>query len=97
MTGGQVVGNTTEGAGTTLDSTDYTTFVSAAPVTITLPAAPTAGEVHVIKDSAGNATASNRITIDGNGNNIDGNGTIEIRNAYGSFTIVYNGTIWNVI
>lgn len=97
LTGGQVVGFTSEGVSTTLDTTDYVTFVTASPVDITLPAAPTNGEVHYIKDSAGNATASNRITIAGNGNNIDGNTNIQIKNTYGSFTLIYNGTQWNVL
>lgn len=85
------------GGGTTLTSANYVYLANAAPITVTLPASPSTGQVYYVKDRDGNATNSNRITIDGNGNNIDGNGTIDIRNAYGSFTIMYNGTEWNIL
>lgn len=93
---GQVVRISTGGT-TTLDSTDYIYVVNAVPSTITLPAAPTTGQVHFIKDGTGNATGANPITIAGNGNNIDGNASVQIRQRYGSFTVVYNGTEWNII
>lgn len=93
---GQVV-QTTTGGTTTLTSADYIYLVNAVSTTITLPAAPTAGQVHVIKDTTGNASNATPITIAGNGNNIDGNASIEIRRNYGSFTLVYNGTEWNII
>jgi hypothetical protein len=93
---GQVV-QTTIGGSTTLTSADYVYLVNAVPSTVTLPAAPTTGQVHMIKDTTGNASNANPITVAGNGNNIDGNASIEIRRNYGSFTLIYNGTEWNII
>jgi len=96
LDGGQVV-ETRTGGTTTLTAADYVYLVNAGSTTVTLPASPTAGQTHIIKDTAGNATVPTPITIQGNGNNIDGNGFIRIRRRYGSFTLVYNGTEWNII
>jgi hypothetical protein len=93
---GQVVQTTTGGA-TTLTDADYIYFCNVGSVTVSLPASPSTGQVHYIKDSGGNASGGTPITIAGNGNNIDGNATIEIRRQYGSFTVIYNGTEWNII
>jgi hypothetical protein len=93
---GQVV-QTAIGGTTTLGDADYVYFANAGSTTITLPAAPTAGQVFYIKDSGGNASGATPITVAGNGNNIDGNATIVIRRQYGSFTVIYNGTEWNII
>lgn len=93
---GQVVQTRTGGA-TTLTAADYIYFTNAGSVTVTLPASPTLGQVFHIKDSGGNASGGTPITVAGNGNNIDGNGSIEIRRQYGSFTLIYNGTEWNII
>jgi hypothetical protein len=93
---GQVVQTATGGA-TTLTAADFVYFCNAGSVTVTLPASPTLGQVVHIKDSGGNASGGTPITIDGGVPNIDGNGTIEIRRQYGSFTLIYNGTEWNII
>jgi len=85
------------GSSRTVTDADNVILVNAAPATITLPASPFIGQLYYVKDSGGNATGSNRIDIDGNGNNIDGNATIEIRNAYGAFTLLFNGSEWNVL
>ena len=61
--------------------------------TINLPASPQTGEKHIIKDAVGSA-ASNNITVQGNGSNIDGAASATINVAYGSGTFIYNGTIW---
>lgn len=95
---GQVVAVTTPGAYpyTTL-STDYVILVdSSAARTITPMASPTTGQVYVIKDNAGSA-ATNAITITPSGKNIDGLASRTINSNYGSVTIVYNGTQWNII
>jgi hypothetical protein len=63
--------------------------------TITLPASPTSGEIKIIKDGKGDA-ATNNITIQGNGKNIDGTATQVINVNYGAFSLAYNGTQWNV-
>lgn len=78
---------------------DYILLVTAGGGTVSLPGGPRSGQKVIVKDRDGNATpgGGNRITIDGNGNNIDGNTLIRITNAYGAFTLLYNGTEWNVI
>lgn len=76
---------------------DYVIACTAAPITVTLPASPEEGRVVIIKDRDGNANPANRITINGNGNNIDGNASIQMRQIYGSFTLLYSGTEWNII
>lgn len=63
--------------------------------TTDLPAAPVNGEVHVFKDGKGDA-ASNIVTIDGNGNTIDGASTITIQDNFGAVALRWNGTEWNL-
>jgi hypothetical protein len=62
--------------------------------TINLPAAPTTGEKHLIIDDTGSAGANN-ITVQGNGNNINGAASKTINSNYGSLLVVFNGTQWN--
>lgn len=93
---GQVVQTRTGGA-TTLTAADYVYLANAVTITVNLPASPTTGQVHYVKDTTGTASNASPITVAGNGNNIDGNATIEIRRNYGSFTLIYNGTEWNII
>ncbi len=93
---GQIVQTTTGGA-TTLTKADYVYLANAGSITVTLDATPTLGQVYHVKDAGGNASGGTPITVAGNGNNIDGNATIEIRRQYGSFTLIYNGTEWNII
>jgi hypothetical protein len=97
MDAGQQVKLVTDIVNYTVTRADFSIGVVNAPATVTLPAAPGSGQMVVVKDKDGNATSSNRITIAGNGNNIDGNASIQIRNAYGSFTLMFNGGTWNVI
>lgn len=83
----------------TVTSADYIIAVINAPATITLPApaaVPSGMEV-IVKDKNGLVTGSNRITIDGNGYNIDGNATITISQKYGAFTLVNTGAAWNIM
>jgi len=63
--------------------------------TITLPASPTTGSMVIVKDGKGDA-ATNNITIQGNGKNIDGTASRVININYGAFSLAYNGTQWNV-
>lgn len=67
----------------------------AAPFTITLPATPTVGDEYQIKDTTGNAGASN-VTVDGNGNNIDGISTFLLSQPYASATFTFAGGQWSV-
>lgn len=62
-----------------------------APVQINLPAAPSDGEKHVIKDGLGNANAHN-ITISGNGKNIDGAASVLMSVNYEALTFIYSAT-----
>jgi hypothetical protein len=64
--------------------------------TITLPATPSNGEVHVIKDITGTA-GTNNITISGNGNNIDGSSSKLIATNYGNMRVTFIGTAWFTI
>lgn len=97
LNGGQVVRTQNIGVNTTLNTADYFNFVTATPLTVTLPAAPTVGQMYYIKDRDGNASGGNRITIAGNGNTIDGNASVQIRKAYASFTLIYSGTEWHIV
>jgi hypothetical protein len=63
--------------------------------TITLPTGPATGQIHIIKDGKGDA-ATNNITIQGNGKNIDGAASRVVSFNYGAVSLVYNGTQWNV-
>lgn len=91
------VHKTRSGGSTTLLDDDYIYMVTSTPSTVTLPATAEEGQTYIIKDRDGNATGSNFITIAGNGNTIDGNANILIRNRYGSFTLVWSGSEWHVI
>ena len=64
--------------------------------TITLPASPSVGNTVGFADAAG-AFGTNNLTIDGNGNDIQGSATdliVDIN--YASFTLVYTGDGWNI-
>lgn len=65
-----------------------------AATTITLPSSPVVGKTYIIKDGKGDA-ATNNITVNGNGKNIDGAASFVININYGSLSLVYNGTQWN--
>ena len=65
-----------------------------APVQIDLPSVPQEHKAYTIKDKSGDALTNN-ITIDGNGNLIDGSSTILITSNYGSIDFIYDGSSWN--
>lgn len=100
LDGGQVVRTrVVAGGAQAMTNDDYIMLVTAGGGTVSLPGGPRSGQVVMIKDRDGSASPSpaNRITIDGNGVNVDGNSSIRITRSYGSFTLLYNGTEWNVI
>lgn len=68
---------------------------SGGAVTVKLPATPLSGDTYVVKDASGTSLA-NPITVDGNGNNIDGGPTFLIDSNYAAYTFIFNGTIWNI-
>ena len=75
--------------------TDYFLCVlTVLPVTITLPVG-ILGTVYVIKDCSGNAGTA-PITIQGTAQTVDaGTGIINV--PFGSITVVFNGSNWNII
>jgi hypothetical protein len=64
--------------------------------TIIPRASPVSGQTYIIKDNGGLA-GTNNITITPSGQNIDGAASTSININYGSVTIVYNGSQWNII
>jgi hypothetical protein len=79
----------------TANSAQYFLGVDVAgPVTLNLPVSVT-GKVYVIKDIDGDATTNN-INVVPAGTTIDGQANYVINLDYGSITVVFNGTEWNV-
>ena len=71
---------------------------AAAPRLITLPASPLTGQIYEIRDQGNTGvgnSATNNITIDPNGKNIDGSGANLVLNQNGvGIIIAYNGFNW---
>ena len=87
------VNTTTKTANYTVVGTDDNILcdTSGGGFTVTLPASPEDGRVYsVLLDVAGND-----ITVDGNGNNINGS-TTAVWGSVGAIILVYNGTQWNI-
>lgn len=77
------------------DLTDYYLAVNVAgPASVVLPAAPT-GTVFIIKDISGDAS-TNPITVTAS-TTIDGALSAIINTDYGSITLIFNGTEWNIV
>ena len=86
-----------EYSGATYVITTSDEFVGVSGLSTTfLPATPINGKPIIISDVNGDALANN-ITIDGNGNNVDGAATAVINTDYGSMTLMFTGSIWKVI
>jgi hypothetical protein len=86
---------------TTLSDAHYTVLVDAAEgnVSVTLPSAASAfangyGRVYNIKKI--DATA-NVVTVDGDGDEIDGEATLAMNLQYQSVTVQSNGSVWSVL
>jgi hypothetical protein len=69
---------------------------SSGPITVNLPASPSAGDEYVIKDANG-ISATNHITVNGSSINVDGSSSYVIMSAYEALTVAYNGTEWSVL
>lgn len=82
----------------TVLSTDY--FIgcdsSGGTITINLIASPSSGMVVQIKDATGQA-GTHSITINGNGNNIDGAASITLDQNYANVGVIFNGSQWNLL
>lgn len=63
---------------------------------VTLPPTPVESRDIVVKDSDGNANMK-RITVDGNGNLIDGQATRVLSNSREALHVIFDGTAWRVI
>jgi len=77
------------------DHVVVTRLAAAGAVAVNLPAG-VAGQEFVIKDGTGDATANN-VTITPAAGNIDGAGTYVLDTNYQATTLIYDGTVWNVI
>ena len=77
--------------------TDYLLDINvAAPSSVVLPVSPT-GTVFIVKDISG-AASINPITVTAIGGIlIDGSTSALINTNYGSITLVYNDTEWNIV
>ena len=72
----------------------YLAINVAAPASVILPVSPI-GTVFVIKDIDGDAI-TNPITITAS-TTIDGAASATINSPYGSITLIFNGTEWNIV
>lgn len=72
----------------------YLAINVAAPTSVILPVSPT-GTVFIIKDIDGDAII-NPITITAS-TTIDGAASATINSPYGSVTLIFNGTEWNIV
>lgn len=76
---------------TTVDVIDCD--AAAGAIECDLPASPDTGETYVFRKS----DATNNVTIDGNGKNIDGAATKVLSSQYDTARLSYNGTEWAVL
>ena len=76
---------------TTLTALQFTAYCTAGGFTVTLPTAPIAGQVYVVKNLS---TAA--VTVASSAN-IDGASTFVLTNQYDSISVIYTGTTWMVI
>ena len=70
------------------------------PTTVNLPTGPTLGQEVMIKDGKGDAGNPLFNVIDiipASGTSIDGFSTVRIRTKYQAYTLMWNGTEWNII
>lgn len=87
------------GSGISLDENNRVLLINKTPgsaTTVQLPVAPYIGQQLVIKDGKGDAHQNN-IHIYSASATIDGNSAIYMGQNYQSFTLLYNGTEWNII
>jgi len=96
--GGAIKSSISKTANYTALNSDQRIYIdsSGGTFTITLPSTPSTDKELQIIDSVGSCNSFN-VTIDGNGNNINGSATGIISGDYESWNLVYNGTEWNLI
>jgi len=95
--GGSLVNSVASGLTTTFNITDdFFNGATSGVSTVNLPASPTIGQTHIIKDLDGTASGSS-ITISGNGNTVDGDASVDLVNNFESITVIFGPTEWNVV
>lgn len=94
---GVILSSVTKDANYTATNSDNIIYVDSTggAFTITLPASPTTNKELNIIDKSGQCDTYN-VTIDGNGKNIIGSSTALMNSKYISYTLIYNGTQWNI-
>lgn len=94
---GIILKSTTKTANYTAENKDNIIKVdsSGGAFTITLPATPTTDKVITIIDSVGSC-GTYTVTVDGNGNNINGEADSVLTDNYEAHDYIYNGTQWNI-
>ncbi len=70
---------------------------SGGAITLLLPLAPSIGDSFRVLDFDGSWDATNKVTLDGNGEDIMGAATYELTIADSSEELVYNGVEWRVV
>lgn len=87
-----------QASGQTLGASNGMTYscnLSAGSLTLEMPSAPDTNDYVVIKDK-GNSQ-QNYITVDGNGNNIDGQASRVLKSNYAAFTLVWDSQEWIIV
>lgn len=79
------------GAGTLVSGRVNRVDPTAGPYTLDLPPAPETGDTVCVRNVTASTTA---VTIDGNGNNIEGAGTLAFSGGYTTAVLVFDGTEW---
>ena len=65
--------------------------------TLTMPLSPSIGDLMRVIDYDGSWDSTNKVILDGNGKNINGNATLDLTTANDSIELVYNGVEWRVL
>ncbi len=103
--GGDLSGDRTFSvAGWTVQTSAYTASVmervladtTGGAWTLTLPGSPAAGDAVEVADGYG-SFGTNSLTIDGNGNNINGSSSVTLSTNGARFTFVYDGAEWRQV
>jgi hypothetical protein len=85
----------TAASDTMLATDEFLICNRAGAIALALMASPETGRKIYIKDDSG-AAAANNITITPAAGNIDGAASLVINTNYGSYSLIYNGTQWNI-
>jgi hypothetical protein len=83
---GTVAGGGTYGGGAT--------YIGMIGTSMNMPTTPSIGDTYVVLDALGAASVGSPLTINGNGHNINGAGSITITVKYGGHLLVYTGSQW---